>query len=252
MKKGDDSIFFKENDAFKDAIRLFPMKVAVEETNKEILSRLRCKITNNPVPIARIKGRHNCSSAAVAPAKDADGLEPELYLAKGAKVMMKKNLWTDMGLVNGAIGEVVDIVFEDGKFYPNDSPSVILCKFPQYKGPTLTINGVCGLIPISPSSKMWSSKNGKSLSRVQFPLTLAYACSIHKSQGLTLQQAVVDIGSMREMFVGLSYVALSRCTTLEGILLVPFSFNRFQKINKSSALQARLLAEEEIFKKKLC
>ena len=52
---------------------------------------------------------------------------------------------------------------------------------------------------------------------VQYPLTLAWAVTIHKSQGLTFEKAIVDIGS--SFAAGQAYVALSRCTSLEGIVL---------------------------------
>jgi ATP-dependent exoDNAse (exonuclease V) alpha subunit len=52
----------------------------------------------------------------------------------------------------------------------------------------------------------------------QYPVKLAWAVTIHKSQGKTFQQVVLDIG--RGTFSpGQLYVALSRCTTLEGITL---------------------------------
>ena len=51
----------------------------------------------------------------------------------------------------------------------------------------------------------------------QFPLRLAWAITIHKSQGLTFQKAVIDAGAA--FAPGHVYVALSRCTSLEGIIL---------------------------------
>ena len=50
----------------------------------------------------------------------------------------------------------------------------------------------------------------------QYPLTLAWAITIHKSQGKTLDNVVVDVGD-RAFAPGLPYVALSRCKTREGI-----------------------------------
>jgi hypothetical protein len=52
----------------------------------------------------------------------------------------------------------------------------------------------------------------------QYPLRLAWAITIHKSQGLTFQKAVIDAG--KAFAAGQVYVALSRCTSLEGIVLL--------------------------------
>ena len=52
----------------------------------------------------------------------------------------------------------------------------------------------------------------------QFPLKLAWAMTIHKSQGKTFDRVVIDMGS-GAFAHGQSYVALSRCRTLDGITL---------------------------------
>ena len=65
--------------------------------------------------------------------------------------------------------------------------------------------------------------------REQFAVKLSYACTIHKSEGMTLEKARVDIGK-NEKPIGLSYVAMSRVKRLQDLLLVPFDYNRLTKI----------------------
>jgi ATP-dependent exoDNAse (exonuclease V) alpha subunit len=61
-------------------------------------------------------------------------------------------------------------------------------------------------IPINPFSAYSKVLNS---SRKQIPIRLAYAMTIHKSQGQTLDMAVIDLGS-KETQLGLTYVALSK------------------------------------------
>jgi ATP-dependent exoDNAse (exonuclease V) alpha subunit len=59
----------------------------------------------------------------------------------------------------------------------------------------------------------------------QYPVQLAWAITVHKSQGHTLHKVCIDLGK-RAFADGQCYVALSRCTTLEGIVLKrPITFN---------------------------
>jgi ATP-dependent exoDNAse (exonuclease V) alpha subunit len=69
---------------------------------------------------------------------------------------------------------------------------------------------------------------------------LAYAITVHKSQGLTLSNAVLNL-NQREHCLGLSYVAVSRVKTLHGLLFeVPFSFERFTGINSTISQEREL------------
>lgn len=94
------------------------------------------------------------------------------------------------------------------------------------------------LFPILPVVANWK-ENSVDCSRKQFPLNVAHALTIHKSQGLTLDRAVVDIRD-KEMSVGLTYVALSRVRTIEDIMIFKaFDYGRLASIGNLAQVRAR-------------
>jgi len=102
---------------------------------------------------------------------------------------------------------------------------------PSYAGPTQwhTADGV-PIVPIVPSVARWESK-GRKCSRKQFPLRLAYAVSIHKSQGMTLNKATIELGQA-DFCRGLSYVAISRVraiTDLAFLNRIPMERLKFKR-----------------------
>lgn len=119
--------------AFKDAIRLFGMKEDVKQYNLEKLRSIRDPTTGLAVPVAKIAAKHNCSEAKKGSSDSAEGLEKYLYLAKGSKIMLRNNLWVDQSLCNGSLGKVIDIIYDKD----NEFPSVILCEFDSYQGPSI-------------------------------------------------------------------------------------------------------------------
>ena len=68
--------------------------------------------------------------------------------------------------------------------------------------------------------------------RTQYPFRLAYASTVHRSQGKTLDQFVVDLGE-KEACPGLSFVALSRVRHVSNLAIFDFSFDRLKKIGAS-------------------
>jgi hypothetical protein len=79
-----------------------------------------------------------------------------------------------------------------------------------------------------------------SCSRAQFPLLVSYAITVHKSQGITLDKVVCDI-SAPEFAAGLSYVAVSRVKTLNGLMFEnPFDRNKVYRESPSSAMRLKL------------
>ena len=102
--------------------------------------------------------------------------------------MLKANIWTEKGLCNGAIGRIVHILYEEGANPLTSPPSVLICTFHSYNGPYLDEEKKT--VPITPITRGWTASNGETCSRTQFPIYLSYACSIHQSQGLTLDKVI--------------------------------------------------------------
>ena len=73
-------------------------------------------------------------------------------------------------------------------------------------------------------------KRGSEITRLQFPLTLAWATTIHNVQGLTLDEIVVDMKGGR-FNPGQAYVAFSRVKTLQGLHILNFSASAIKKSN---------------------
>jgi ATP-dependent exoDNAse (exonuclease V) alpha subunit len=86
-------------------------------------------------PVLRCHAKHNHTEAKKAKSDDADGLEKEVLLAEGAKVMLTRNLWTSKGLVNGAQGIVKKIWFDQGSNSHSHLPAVVFVEFDGYSGP---------------------------------------------------------------------------------------------------------------------
>ena len=79
-------------------------------------------------PVACIIARHSSALAKKISSDDMSGVEPVVFLAKGARVVLTMNLWSSVGLCNGATGTVVDIVYQNNH-QPPDLPIAVIVKF---------------------------------------------------------------------------------------------------------------------------
>lgn len=139
-----------------------------------------------------------------------------LRLKIGAQVMLLKNVSVEEGLVNGARGVVTG--FSDP----------VKTNFGMIRQPIVDFSVRLGgretmLTGVMVELSAWDQKRGDKVlaRREQIPLMLAWAISIHKSQGMTIPYLSVSFQGMFEF--GQAYVALSRATDLNGLFLTNFN-----------------------------
>ena len=170
--------------------RLFTHNAAVDEINQQQLAKLGAEthsfrmVAKGPEPFVQALKR-GC-------------LSPEaLELKTGAAVMFTKN---DQGgrYVNGTLGTV-------GDFEPDESYPVVVTRGGKR-------------IVAEPSTWKIDEAGKERASITQVPLRLAWAMTVHKSQGMSLDAAVIDLS--RAFEYGQGYVALSRLRSLAGLHLL--------------------------------
>ena len=144
---------------------------------------------------------------------DVEGTFPEtsypadkqLVLKQGAQVMFIKND-PDKRFFNGMIGEVVSVDGKEIVVKGKDGDPAFNLEKAEWTNSKYTLDDV--------SKEIKETVEGVFR---QYPLRLAWAITIHKSQGLTFDHAIID--ASHSFAHGQTYVALSRCRTLEGIVL---------------------------------
>ena len=214
----------------------------VKRKNEKNLRELVKVSKETGKPIARMQAVNSGKGAESFAARDAGGLEHDLYLCVGARVMVVINIWLVAGLANGSIGTVYDIIYEPGEG-PPALPTAILVKFDpdQYYGPSF-LEDVPGIVKFSVETRSWASTKGKATtycSRTQFPLQLATSVTIHKSQGLSLECVLIDLGE-KEYQPGLTYTAATRVKDPAKVAFCPVpSFFRLAACGRGSKLQMR-------------
>ena len=148
-----------------------------------------------------------------------------LHLKIGAQVMFIRNDAAEKGkrFFNGKIGAISKL--ENDKIFVQcqDEPGEIEVQKEKWENIRYTLNKT--------TRQLDSDVLG---SFTQYPLRLAWAITIHKSQGLTFEKAIIDAGAA--FAPGQVYVALSRCTNLEGMVLQ-------SRVNSSSLFSDRRIVE---------
>ena len=158
--------------------------------------------------------------------KDAPQLTIKIEIAEGLKYEMTLNMDTQDGLINGAGCELKKIHVTNSEQIRHASGILWVCFDDERTGQALrrkkkhlyaeNINS--NWTPIEPTSRQYTAgyKGQAKVQRVQFPLRPAAAKTVHKSQGDTLDNIVVDL-TCHKKWDHMHYVALSRVTSMNGL-----------------------------------
>ena len=224
-----------------DALHVFAFNYDVDKRNDDKLRRLE---PNDDLRIV-IRATDDktdstglidfTSSKTSQKRSETAGLHTVLVLAIGARVMLTYNVDTADGLVNGVLGTVSGIIKNTAcrvttvlvKF-DNDSVGRIAYMSSQWK------QEYPDAVPILRHEGKFEKqgKKGSQIARRQFPLTLAWAVTIHKCQGLTMDEIVVSMKGAKRFGKGQAYVAFSRVKTINGLHITDFDAAGIKTNNK--------------------
>lgn len=266
--------------AFKDLTRpltfddglevteLFPTRQEVERSNE---SRLRNLVGETY--------HYECIDTGDPNIRDrllANMMAPKsMALRKGAQVMLIKNM--DDTLVNGSLGKVVDFMAEaafevwalgentggsdaDGEMETNDGLKKKIKAFSRdaqslkdlREYPVVRFTAADGthrvILCIPEEWKVELPTGEVQASRKQLPLILAWALSIHKAQGQTLERVKVDLGRVFEK--GQAYVALSRAVSKAGLQVLRFEKSKVMAHPRVIQFYNKLYSAESAIKTK--
>ena len=148
------------------------------------------------------------------------GLEAVLKVAVGARVMLRRNINTSSGLVNGALGTVISI---------------------RAHSITVKFDRMSQTYPIVRVKGRFMVMKNIFVQRKQFPLILAFAVTGHKCQGLLLDCAIMDL-SKQVFCAGMSYIALSHMKRMQNLHLIAFDEEAI-KVSGKSLMEVNWLRE---------
>lgn len=189
----------------EDVPRLYATNNEVREYNRKKLDELGYEIrefrAEYTTPIDKIRTNESFFNSLVEKMKKSSINEDILNLCEGARVMLTRNQDLEKGLVNGSLG-YIQTFCDDGS---------ILVNFD---------NGEDRYIKVA-DNDMHDGEGKVILTQKQYPLKLAFSCSIHKSQGQTLDKVFIDFDRFFE--VNQAYVALSRVKKSNGLYVKNFT-----------------------------
>lgn len=150
-------------------------------------------------------------------------MEEQINIGVGTRVMLRRNLDVNVGLVNGALGTVT------GFKGVNTLITKVTVKFDDINSP----------VDIERMQADYEYSKNIYVTRSMFPLIPSFALTCHKSQGLTLDRVLIDLGS--SIFdAGMAYVALSRSKHLNTVTIIDLDATKIYCSKKAAEEYNRL------------
>jgi len=209
----------RNNTVTESDLRLLNRRVGVSFPQKEgefvvcLTTINRTALTLNQENLRRLPGKTYEYRARVEGEFDAHSYPTDYHLKVkvGAQVMMlnndKEGRW-----VNGSLGRITGVSYD-----PDEDGDVIMVQFQDGRlAPVKPFQWEIFRFRYQPATKTIESETVGTFT--QYPLKLAWAVTIHKSQGKQFDRVIIDL-SRGTFATGQVYVALSRCTSLAGIAL---------------------------------
>jgi len=227
-----------DDPSIENCMRIYSLNVDVDTFNEKQLQKLH---TQTVTIKAKDKLPSECTNQSSAVVDEHNsGLASTLTLKVNARVMLIRNVDTELGLFNGALGTITGFLPMHSTsptnvlvlFDNNEVQTMARLRYPQFNS-AYPIERFEARFPVHRRGNKYLEAT-----RLQFPLKIAFATTIHKCQGQTLQSVVV---SLRGYFgPGQAYVALSRCKKLSNLHLTDFD-ERCIKVNKQGLAALQLM-----------
>ena len=148
---------------------------------------------------------------------DCTAIPQNFWGCVGAIVACTANINQGVGILNGSMGVIRDVIYADGENGIDHLPTGIVIDFEDYRGPSFFAEQDRATWVVLPRRVQRS--NDEKCMVEGFPLQLAFGCTAHKAQGQTNKcGAIVDLGP-KEYSLGATYVMLSRVTEMQCLML---------------------------------
>jgi len=203
-------------------------EVGANKINQLRLERLSAQ-TQKPIAVLRaLHDKPNTASGKkmkpeTMDADDFRGMESELLVCEGARVLLTQNLWVEAGLMNGALGVVRGYMWPEGgnPYSERSELRTPLCVFVEFDSVNLGVDEEGrprSFFPNDPVRHNWvpifrqkvSSTAEEHVARENFPLQLAWALTHWKAQGMTLDRVRVHLSARTAGVPGIGFVACTR------------------------------------------